>query len=303
MIETVASLQPAIDSAALRVDLDRLLRQEWPYYAPSNGLALQPAPTAADLLLWQSCPRLSDALVLNFALYSLFKVIARHVPDEASREQFSQALGRRLLTAVAPQAEAAVTRAAARDRSTGGASDEALLRDAVRTLLDAFVAGGYMRSYTITWGALPSLPAVPGGVNASDSRVVLPSEDELIAGRCQIRLNGAPATLMHARMWREEVIDSADVTRPGVQPLRTWPAAAPFVLRSPAGGPVWCRSRCWPFLPHRGALAQLTNPSSRTPGTRPRSLATASCLPWATRSSAWTCRSRQTRWSWMLRTE
>ena len=48
-----------------------------------------------------------------------------------------------------------------------------------------------MRSYTITWGALPSLPDVPGGVNASDSRVQF---DDVAPRRCQLKLN-APADL------------------------------------------------------------------------------------------------------------
>ena len=172
-----------VDAATLRGELDKLLRQEWPYYAPSNGLALEPALVASDVLGESVSTRLTDPAVLNFALYCLFKVIARHVPDEASREQLSQRLGNRLLTAVCPEAEAAV-----RGKSDG---DEQLLRGAVQMLLDAFVRGGYMRSYTIAWGALPSLPSVPGGVNADSSTI---ADDGLFAGRCQIRLN-APADL------------------------------------------------------------------------------------------------------------
>ena len=183
VVQTAQAQQVSQDG--LLREVDQLLRREWTYYAPVNALALQPAPSAA-LLLGTASPalttRLSQPLFLNFVLYCTFKAVARCLPTVDAREQFSQALGERLLAAVAPQA------AVAAHASGGG---EASVRVAVPVLLDAFVAGGYMRSYTITWGALPSLPDVPGGVNASDSRVQF---DDVAPRRCQLKLN-APADL------------------------------------------------------------------------------------------------------------
>jgi hypothetical protein len=169
----------------LLTEADQLLRREWPYYAPVNALALQPAPSAALLLATASpalTSRLNQPLFLNFVLYCTFKAVARCLQPTDARELFSQALGERLLAAVAPQAAVAA-------KASGGG--EAAVRMAVPVLLDAFVAGGYMRSYTITWGAFPSLPDVPGGVNASDSRVQF---DDVAPRRCQLKLN-APADL------------------------------------------------------------------------------------------------------------
>ena len=188
LLDTVLQTAHAqhVNQADLFRDLEQLLRREWAYYAPANALALQPAPSAA-LLVGPAPPelasRLSQPLFLNFVLYCTFKAVARCLGSSTdAREQFSQALGERLLAAVAPQAASAA-------RTSGGG--EASLRSAVPALLDAFVAGGYMRSYTITWGALPSLPDVPGGVNAADSRVFT---DDVAPTRCQLKLN-APADL------------------------------------------------------------------------------------------------------------
>ena len=68
-----------------------------------------------------------------------------------------------------------------------------LLRSSVTALLDWFVAGGYMRSYSVFWGALPSLPDLPGTSAALQSSVSDAGENG-VPGRCQIRLN-APADL------------------------------------------------------------------------------------------------------------
>ncbi len=218
---------------AFAAELDRLLAQEW-RYARLAEAAGQPPPSARSLLgreggdvALSSSPSLSNARVLDFVLYCQFKVLARHLPSPAAREAFTRALGRRLLAVTSPDDAAAAQRAR---------GDERVFRDAVPLLLDAFVRGGYMRSYTIDWGALPSLPDVPGSTDATRA-VITDGGDAAIDGRCQIRLNGANSSCRMGSL----VCASTDVCCPNPQRRLTCPAAWRCAPRRTPGGLASCR--------------------------------------------------------------
>jgi len=161
-------------------ELQRLQQQEWRYYATARKLALQPPPPLR-VFSDADAAGLADPALLNFLLYCRAKVLAKHLPGDAARDAFTRQLGRCLVgesaTALPPPQR----------------GSEAALRSSVTALLDWYVRGGYMRSYSVSWGTLPSLPDLPGSSSASQSSVSDAGQSG-VPGRCQIRLN-APADL------------------------------------------------------------------------------------------------------------
>jgi hypothetical protein len=152
-----------LPSRDAQLAFSRLYRQEWPYYQKANAARLPALPAGADT--GGDTTGLSNASYLNFVLYVQFKVLAKALLGAPARNAFSAALGDRLLAAAAPGAVAT-----ARRRGAGGDADgDDALRAGIRELLDAFVAGGYMRSYVLAWGAAPFLPDTPGGADSADA--------------------------------------------------------------------------------------------------------------------------------------
>jgi hypothetical protein len=148
-------------STDAQIEFSRLFRQEWPYYQRANAARLPSLPELGNGPAVGSpgaAGGLSNPSYLNFVLYCLFKVLARHLNTPEARTAFTRALGDRLLAAVAPGATAV-----AAAPPPPGADADAPLRAAIRQLLDAFVAGGYAKSYSLAWdNSMPFLPGVPG---------------------------------------------------------------------------------------------------------------------------------------------
>ena len=190
--ETRDALQ-VLPSAQAQAEFGRLFRQEWPFYQHAYAARLPTLPSLADGAATGG--GLSNPTYLNFVLYTQFKVLARHLDGAAARDAFSRALGDRLLAAVAPGAVSVATAPPA-----PGEDADAPLRAAIRLLVDAFVAGGYLRAYTLAWdNAVPFLPGAPGAEAAAEaaqqaSGAFGSSEDGGRATRFQLRLE-QPADL------------------------------------------------------------------------------------------------------------
>ena len=160
--ETREALQ-VLPSAQAQAEFGRLFRQEWPFYQRAYAARLPTLPALADGAAIGG--GLSNPTYLNFVLYTQFKVLARHLDGVAARDAFSRALGDRLLATVAPGA----VRVAAAPPAAGEDAD-APLRAGIRVLVDAFVAGGYLRAYTLAWdNAVPFLPGRPGADAAAEA--------------------------------------------------------------------------------------------------------------------------------------
>ena len=179
-----------LPSDQAQLEFSRLYRQEWPYYQKANASQLPPLPPAAAGA--DGAPGdttgLSNPAYLNFVLYVQFKVLARHLGDDAARDAFTAALGDRLLAAAAPGALAT----ARRTPSGVGSDPDAALKAGIRELLDAFVRGGYMRSYALAWDAAPFLPGAPDALDAPSGEGVSAGGD---AGAAPPAMRGFQARL------------------------------------------------------------------------------------------------------------
>jgi len=146
-----ASLSAAVDATraalnvlpdtAFQLAFNKLFRREWPYYQANHAAALPAFPDLAG-----ESTGLGNPLYYNFVAYCQLKVLAANLPQD-SRPAFASELGRRLLAVAGAQPLPA-------------GADDASLRAAVRSLCDAFVAGGYMAAFSLAWGE-PALATLP----------------------------------------------------------------------------------------------------------------------------------------------
>jgi hypothetical protein len=171
-----------LPSREAQLSFSRLYRQEWPYYRKANAQRLPALPPGADDAAGGDTSGLSNATYLNFVLYVQFKVLAKALVGTSARDAFSAALGERLLAAAAPGALATATARSSAGAGVDGDDGDAALRAGIRELLDAFVTGGYMRSYVLAWGAAPGLPDAPGFV---------PDAEDDAAATMQARQDGS----------------------------------------------------------------------------------------------------------------